>query len=137
MSCQPLPTHKRGQQGLWRVGASRPLILILFPPHDLRWVQKNLDSRPGDKRKSCSTQCSSKMIKLESEKKEEEEEEEWPAWNSPEQPRPSTSSAASESHLDGTPDLGSLVVRNNIAPSHNNHAAGDKDGNTEEAGKEV
>ncbi|XP_040824610.1 protein PML isoform X3 [Ochotona curzoniae] len=116
---------------------AHPVPLYAYSIKDQSNGKKNLDSRPGDKRKSCSTQCSSKMIKLESEKKEEEEEEEWPAWNSPEQPRPSTSSAASESHLDGTPDLGSLVVRNNIAPSHNNHAAGDKDDNTEEAGDVV
>ncbi|XP_058521443.1 protein PML [Ochotona princeps] len=116
------------------VPGAHPVPLYAYSIKDQSNAKENLDSRPGDKRKSCSTQCSSKMIKLESAKKEEEE---WPSWNSPEQPRPSTSSAVSEPHLDGVPNLGSPIVRNNIAPSQRNHVAGDKDDSTEEAGDVV
>uniref|UniRef100_A0A8D2JM18 Protein PML n=1 Tax=Sciurus vulgaris TaxID=55149 RepID=A0A8D2JM18_SCIVU len=81
------------------------------------------------KRKSCHTQCSRKVIKLES----EEENEARLAPSSPEQPRPSTSKAVSPPHLDGPPSPESPIIGKEVLLPNNNHVTG----GTGEAGREV
>ncbi|XP_027779595.2 protein PML isoform X1 [Marmota flaviventris] len=73
------------------------------------------------KRKSCHTQCSRKVIKLES----EEDKEARLAPSSPEQPRPSTSKAVSPPHLDGPPSPESPIIGKEVLLPNNNHVLGD------------
>uniref|UniRef100_A0A8C0XNJ2 Protein PML n=1 Tax=Castor canadensis TaxID=51338 RepID=A0A8C0XNJ2_CASCN len=73
------------------------------------------------KRKSCQTQCSRKIIKMES----EEEKEVRLASSSPEQPRPSTSKAVSPPHLDGPPSPESPIIEKEVFPPSSNHVTSD------------
>ncbi|XP_008834691.1 protein PML isoform X1 [Nannospalax galili] len=69
------------------------------------------------KRKCCHTDCSRKIIKMES----KEENETRLATSSPEQPRPSTSKAVSPPHLDGPPSPESPILETEILPPNSNH----------------
>ncbi|XP_074248778.1 protein PML isoform X1 [Saimiri boliviensis] len=71
------------------------------------------------KRKSIQTQCTRKMIKMES----EEGKEARLARSSPEQPRPSTSKAVSPPHLDGPPSAGSPDIGSEVILPNSNHVA--------------
>ncbi|KAG3262255.1 promyelocytic leukemia, transcript variant X2 [Ictidomys tridecemlineatus] len=73
------------------------------------------------KRKSCHTQCSRKVIKLES----EEDKEARLASSSPEQARPSTSKAVSPPHSDGPPSPESPIIGKEVLLPNNNHVLGD------------
>ncbi|XP_012968434.1 protein PML isoform X3 [Mesocricetus auratus] len=67
------------------------------------------------KRKCCHTNCSRKIIKMES----TEEDEDKLSTGSPEQPRPSTSKAVSPRHLDGPSDTESPVLEETLLLTNN------------------
>nr|XP_045016891.1 protein PML isoform X4 [Jaculus jaculus] len=81
------------------------------------------------KRKSCQTQCSRKMIKMET----EEERLARLAPSSPEQPRPSTSKALSPPHLDGPSSPESPIIEKEVIPPTSNHVTS----NTKEAEERI
>ncbi|KAM5291731.1 protein PML [Ctenodactylus gundi] len=76
------------------------------------------NTAPTQKRKSCQTQYSRKVIKMES----EEEKEARLATISSEQPRPSTSKAVSPPHLDGSPKPESPTVGKEVFLPNSNQA---------------
>uniref|UniRef100_UPI0040386023 protein PML isoform X2 n=1 Tax=Callospermophilus lateralis TaxID=76772 RepID=UPI0040386023 len=102
------------------VPGAHPVPLYAFSIKGSSYSEVSNTTTP-QKRKSCHTQCSRKVIKLES----EEDKEARLAPSSPEQPRPSTSKAVSPPHLDGPPSPESPIIGKEVLLPNNNHVLGD------------
>uniref|UniRef100_A0A8D2D3L5 Protein PML n=1 Tax=Sciurus vulgaris TaxID=55149 RepID=A0A8D2D3L5_SCIVU len=102
------------------VPGAHPVPLYAFSIKGSSCREEVSNTTTPQKRKSCHTQCSRKVIKLES----EEENEARLAPSSPEQPRPSTSKAVSPPHLDGPPSPESPIIGKEVLLPNNNHVTG-------------
>ncbi|XP_013215170.2 protein PML isoform X4 [Ictidomys tridecemlineatus] len=103
------------------VPGAHPVPLYAFSIKGSSYSEEVSNTTTPQKRKSCHTQCSRKVIKLES----EEDKEARLASSSPEQARPSTSKAVSPPHSDGPPSPESPIIGKEVLLPNNNHVLGD------------
>ncbi|XP_010330332.1 protein PML isoform X7 [Saimiri boliviensis] len=101
------------------VPGAYPVPVHVFSIRDPSNREEVSNTTTVQKRKSIQTQCTRKMIKMES----EEGKEARLARSSPEQPRPSTSKAVSPPHLDGPPSAGSPDIGSEVILPNSNHVA--------------
>lgn len=110
------------------VPGAHPVPVYAFSIKDPTYREEASQTTKPWKRKCCHTNCSRKIIKMES---KEEENETKLATSSLEQPRPSTSKAVSPPHLDGPPSPENTILEKEILLPISNHVTSDT-GETEE-----